>query len=149
MGMRLSEQRKVKRAMAEAFSYTADFSNIENWDPGVARSTKLGDGVVGLGTRFDLDVKFGSRQIPMVYEITAYEPPHRVVLVGRGETLDATDEIRFSQENGFTVIAYRADLTFRNALRFVIPFLGPVMRKVGKRALDGLAAALDTTAPDE
>ena len=132
--------------MAEAFSYTADFSNIENWDPGVARSTKLGDEAVGLGTRFDLDVRFGSRQIPMVYTITAYEPPHRVVLVGRGETLHATDEIRFSQENDLTVIDYRADLIFRNALRFVIPFLGPVMRKVGERALDGLAAALDPTA---
>ena len=149
MGVRLSEQRKVKRALAEAFRYTADFSNIENWDPGVARSTKLGDGAVGLGTRFDLDVRFGSRQIPMVYEITAYEPPYRVVLVGRGETLDATDEIRFSQENDLTVIDYRADLIFRNALRFVIPFLGPFMRKVGERALDGLAAALDTTALDE
>ena len=144
--MRLSEQRKVKRAIGEAFSYTADFSNIENWDPGVARSTKLDDGNVGLGTRFDLDVRFGSRQIPMVYEITAYEPHHRVVLVGRGETLDATDEIRFSQENDLTVIDYQADLMFRSALRFVIPFLGPVMRKVGERALDGLAAALDSPA---
>jgi len=147
--VKLNEQRKVKKALAEAFDYTADFSNIENWDPGVARSTKLDEGAIGLGTRFDLDVRFGSRQIPMVYTITAYEPPHRVVLVGRGETLDATDEIRFSQENDLTVIDYRADLIFRNALRFVIPFLGPVMRKVGERALDGLAAALDPTALDE
>ncbi|HEY6629517.1 MAG TPA: SRPBCC family protein [Acidimicrobiia bacterium] len=141
--MRLQEQRTVLRGLDEVFAYTADFSNIENWDPGVARSAKVGVEAVGVGTRFDLDVKFGSRIVPMTYEVTVYEPPKRVVLVGTGDTVGAIDEIRFSSQNGRTIIDYTADIEFRNFIRFLTPFMGSTMRKVGERALDGLVTALD------
>ena len=85
---------------------------------------------------------FGSSTIPMVYEVTAYEPPNRVVLIGKGDTLDAVDEITFSEQEGGTLIDYTADLTFHGAIRFVIPFMGPLMKRVGRRALDGLVAQL-------
>ena len=141
--MRLKEQRTVTRDLNHVFAYTADFSNIEDWDPGVTKSTKVSDGPVEVGTRFDLDVRFGSKTVPMTYEVTIYEPPHRVVLVGHGETLDAVDEIRFSSRDGRTVIDYTADLEFRNFIRFLTPVMGPTLRKVGEKALDGLVAALD------
>jgi dehydrogenase/reductase SDR family protein 12 len=141
--MRLQEQRTVGRDLDEAFAYTADFSNIENWDPGVARSRKVGEDPVTVGTRFDLDVRFGSRIVPMTYEVTVYEPPSRVVLVGTGDTVGAVDEIRFASENGRTIIDYTADLEFRNFIRFLTPLMGPTIRKVGERALDGLVTALD------
>ncbi|HSK06151.1 MAG TPA: hypothetical protein VK990_01440 [Acidimicrobiia bacterium] len=32
--MRLQEQRRVGRPRNEVFRYTADFANIEDWDPG-------------------------------------------------------------------------------------------------------------------
>ena len=141
--MRLKEQRTVTRGLSDAFAYTADFSNIEDWDPGVKTSTQVGDGPVEVGTRFDLDVRFRSKTFPMTYEVTVFEPPHRVVLVGHGETLDAVDEIRFSSQDGRTVIDYTADLEFRNFIRFLIPVMRPKLRKVGEQALDGLVAALD------
>jgi len=79
----------------------------------------------------------------MTYEVTVYEPPKRVVLVGTGDTVGAIDEIRFSPQNGRTIIDYTADIEFRNFIRFLTPFMGSAMRKVGERALDGLVAALD------
>ncbi|MGB7861540.1 MAG: SRPBCC family protein, partial [Acidimicrobiia bacterium] len=89
--MRLEEKRWVERAQEEVFQYTADFSNIQEWDPGVVSSKKTTAGPVGLGAKFELEVKFGSGTIPMVYEITEFEPNTRVVLVGSGEKLDAVD----------------------------------------------------------
>lgn len=141
--MRLQEQRSIDLPQAEVFAYTADFSNIENWDPGVTRSRKVGDGPVGPGTRFDLDVKFGAGTIPMVYEIDVYEPHERVVLIGKGDTLDAVDEIRFRTEGDHTIIDYSADLRFHNWIKYVVPLLAPMLRRVGTRAVDGLVAALD------
>jgi carbon monoxide dehydrogenase subunit G len=141
--MRLQEQRRVKTPQQPAFDYTADFSNIENWDPGVAGSRKIGDDPVGRGTRYDLDVKFGGRTVPMVYEINVFEPHERVVLIGKGETLDAVDEIRFRTEGDETVIDYTADLTFHNWIKYVVPFISPMLRRVGTRAVDGLVTALD------
>jgi len=141
--MRLQEQRRVKTPREPAFDYTADFTNIENWDPGVARSRKIGDDPVGRGTRYDLDVEFGGRTVPMVYEINVFEPHERVVLIGKGETLDAVDEIRFRTEGDETVIDYTADLTFHNWIKYVVPFISPMLRRVGTRAVDGLVTALD------
>ena len=141
--VRLVEQRCVERAQDEAFIYTADFSNIEDWDPGVVSSRRLGQGPVGVGAQFELEVKFGGGTMPMVYEITEYEPSDRVVLVGRGDKLIAVDEIRFARHDNMTVIDYTADLTFLNWFRHLTRFIGPSLKKVGTKALDGLAAELD------
>ncbi len=140
---RLIEQRWVARPQDEAFAYTADFSNIQDWDPGVVSSRKITSGPVGVGTRFDLEVKFGSGITQMIYEIAVYEPYRRVVLVGSGEKLHATDEIRFASHDKMTVIDYTADLSFRNFYRFLGPLLRARLDKVGRAALDGLAKSLD------
>ncbi len=141
--VRLVEQRWVERAQDEAFLYTADFSNIEDWDPGVVSSRRIGQGPVGVGSQFELEIKFGGATMQMVYEITEYEPSDRVVLVGRGDKLIAVDEIRFARHDNMTVIDYTADLTFLNWFRNVTRFMGPTLKKVGTKALDGLAAELD------
>ena len=67
--VRLQETRYVDRPLDEVFDYVADFDNIEDWDPGVEASKRQGD-TVGPGTKFDLEVRFGSGTAPMVYEIT-------------------------------------------------------------------------------
>ena len=140
--MRLHETRHIARPVGEVFAYTADFANIQEWDPGVTSSHRIGAGPVGEGARFDLVAKFGSSELPMIYEITRYEPDERVVLVGRGKTIEAVDDIRFEPRDGGTHVDYTADLTFLNWFRFVAPLLSPVMKRVGTRALDGLVAAL-------
>lgn len=141
--MRLHEERFVARPLDEVFAYTANFANIQDWDPGVLSSAKVGDDPVGVGTKYQLQVRFGLSTTPMVYEITAYEVPNRVVLVGTGENLTAIDEIRFASLGAGTQITYTADLRFKSALRFVTPLLSPLLERVGSKALDGLVEALD------
>jgi dehydrogenase/reductase SDR family protein 12 len=142
--VRLREHRQVGRPQVDVFTYAADFSNIEHWDPGVVSSTKVTDGPVGVGTRYELEVRFGFGTIPMIYEITVYEPHSRVVLVGRSAKLHAVDEIRFSGDGTTTLIDYAADLAFLSFLTYLTPLMGPVLKKVGTRALDGLAKAFGT-----
>lgn len=139
----LREHIVVPRDIASAFEYTADFSNIENWDPGVAESKKRDDAPVGLGSEFDLVVLFGSSRIPMTYTITEFDPPHRVVLVGKGEKLDAIDTITFSPSDSGTRIDYVAELTFHNFVRFIERLLGRTFKKVGEKAVSGLGRALE------
>jgi dehydrogenase/reductase SDR family protein 12 len=140
--MRLQEQRWVDNSLQQAFEYTADFSNIHEWDPGVETSHKAGNGPVGVGAKYDLELRFGVSTVPMVYEITEYEAPNRVVLVGKGENLHAIDEIRFSAQDNMTRIDYTADLEFQGLMKYLVPVLSPIVRRVGTRALDGLVEAL-------
>ena len=144
---RLHEQIITQTPIEAAFTYVADFNNIEHWDPGVAESAQIGSGPIGVGTRFDLLVVFGNRRIPMVYTITEFDPPNRVVLVGDGSTLTAVDEITFAAVPQGTAITYTADLAFKGVMRFVAPLLGSVLKGVGRKAVTGMAAALKANEP--
>ena len=146
---RLSEQIITETPIAEAFAYTADFGNIEDWDPGIAESAQNGKGPVGQGSKFDLLVAFGSRRSPMVYTITEFDPPHRVVLVGEGSSLTAIDEITFAEVPQGTAVTYTADLRFKGLMRFAAPFLGGILKEVGRKAVAGLQAALTRMEPSE
>lgn len=141
--MRLHETRHIDRPLDEVFAFTADFANAENWDPGVASSRRIGDGPPGVGARYDLMVVFGSREMPMTYEITEWEQDSRVVLFGKGDSIEAVDEIRFEARDDATFVEYTADLTFTNWVRFVVPLLSPMLTRVGEKALDGLVQALE------
>jgi carbon monoxide dehydrogenase subunit G len=143
MNMRLHEKRQIDRPIAEVFAFTADFANAEKWDPGVSSARRVGETLPGVGARYDLLVKFGSREVPMTYEVTEWEENRRVVLEGTGGTLRAVDVIRFEQREGGTLVDYTADLTFTNWVRFVAPLLSPMLKRVGERALDGLVEALE------
>jgi uncharacterized protein YndB with AHSA1/START domain len=140
--MRLEETRFVDRPLEEVFDYTADFGHIADWDPGVVSSRRNQSGPVGSGARFDVEVRFGWGVMPMTYEITEYDRPHRLVLIGRGKSLVAVDDIRFKRENDVTRIDYTADLDFGGVMALVAPLIPGRMRKVGRDALDGLAGVL-------
>lgn len=140
---RIHETRLIDRPIDAVFEYTADFGHIADWDPGIASSNPVGDDAVGVGSQFELDVAFGASRIPMVYEITDYEPNQRVVVVGRGEKIEAVDEILFTEQGGQTLVDYTADLTFHNYVKYLAPFMGSMFKKVGERALDGLKEALE------
>ena len=100
------------------------------------------DGPPGVGLKYELMVSFGPREVPMTYEITEWKQDSRVVLEGRGETVEAVDVVQFEADEGGTAVDYTADLTFPNWIRFVAPLMSRVLRKVGARALDGLVEAL-------
>lgn len=144
---RLHEQIVTKTPIDQAFAFTADFNNLQQWDPGIAASAQIGNGPIGVGTSFNVMAEFGSRQVPMVYTITDFDPPNRVVLVGEGSTLTAVDEITFAEVPQGTAITYTADLTFKGIMRFAAPFLGKALEQVGRKAVEGLAASLRAGQP--
>ena len=72
--IRLQENIEVPRAIDDVSAYTSNFTNAEQWDPGVAESARTGQGPIGIGTAFKLRVKFGPRSIPTIEG--AQEAPH-------------------------------------------------------------------------
>jgi uncharacterized protein YndB with AHSA1/START domain len=93
------------------FAYLADFSNAFEWDPGTESSVARDGAEPAEGTVYDLVVTFGSRTLPMTYEITSIEENKRVVLSGDGSTTKAVDTMTFSPTaDGGTVVTYEADI---------------------------------------
>ncbi len=139
---RLRERIQTPLPIEDAFAYLADFANSEEWDPGVATAERIGAGEVGVGTRFRLGVRQGDRVTPMEYRITIFEPPRRVVLVGSGSRVEATDDIRFEANAAGTVVEYIADINLTGILRLAQPFMGGTFRRIAEDASDGISRTL-------
>lgn len=149
--IRLQESLETPRSARECFFYTADFRNLTGWDPTAVEARKTTPGPLGVGTAFDIVVRFGPRRLPMRYVITAFEPPHRVVLSGEGETVSAVDEIRFEPlahfDGGGTRVIYTVDLTLKEAGTLTEQAAKPIVMLNGKRSIMGLARALAEDPP--
>lgn len=140
----LQETRTINRPLNEVFAYAADFSNSEEWDPGVDSAKADDPGPVRVGSSYSLEGTFGPSTLPMRYEVVEYEPPHRVVLQGRGEKFDALDTMEFtSPSDGSTRVSYTAEITLFGPLRFLGPLMNWPLDRMGEKALDGLVGVLE------
>ncbi|MGZ8607053.1 MAG: SRPBCC family protein [Actinomycetota bacterium] len=139
----LREELEVDRPLDLVFGFVGDFANAERWDPGMASSRGLTEGPVRVGSRYDLIVLFKDRRLPMTYEVTAFDPPHRVELRGTGSTVNALDDIRFEATDRGTRIRYTADLRLKGMLRLAEPFVRSRFLETGRRAMEGMRTALE------
>ncbi len=138
----LREHIQTSLPIDEAFAFVADFANSKDWDPGVATSSRIDDGPLGVGARFDLGVQMRGRVTPMEYEITTFDSPNRVVLTGSGSGVAAVDDIRFQSTEAGTDIEYIADIRLRGLMRLVEPFVGGAFAEIGRNARDGMQRKL-------
>ena len=132
-----------------AFDYVANFEHIVEWDPGVTAVRKTTDGPPSVGTEYDLDLSYGGSPISMVYRITEWDPPRRVVLEGDGDRTFAVDRISFLPSAQGTSVEYHADIRMKGIYRVAEPFLGKLFRKVGDGAVEGLDRRLRELSSEE
>ena len=142
-------EREIETACSQqrAFEFVADFSTTQEWDPGVPKARRLDNGPIGIGSRFELVSRFGSKEQTIVYEITAFDPPNSVTLVGDGTTFRGTDVISLTpRDAGGTHIRYTADLGLKGLAAVALPFIGSKLDEMSDRAVEGMKAALDSRA---
>lgn len=132
----------VPRPIDEVYDFVADFANVAEWDPGIARSEQTGGAGLEIGATYAVTAVFNGREIPMEYRVTDLEPGRRVVLAGEGATVTAVDDIRFSTSGTGTRIDYSADLRLKGLLRLTEPLLGGAFRRLIDAAMAGLAQRL-------
>lgn len=130
---------------AEAFAYMADVTNFPEWDPGVVHVRPVPGTGPGPGAAYDLTVHAGAKTV-MRYEVKAFEPPRRVLLVARTPFLVSEDEVRVEATASGSTVTYDAKLTFRGPLTLAAPLLDPMLgvafRRLGDRAAAGLRRVL-------
>jgi carbon monoxide dehydrogenase subunit G len=120
------------------FARVSDFSTTAQWDPGVVEAQKLTSGGVDIGSRFRLVARFMGRNSELVYEVTEFDPGHRVVLRGENSTVLSVDEIIVEPDASGSRVIYSADLTLKGPLKLADPLLGLAFDGIAKKALAGL-----------
>jgi uncharacterized protein YndB with AHSA1/START domain len=137
-----TESRVLPHPVEAVFDFVADFSRTPEWDPGVLDSRRLDpwEQPVGVGSRFHVVALFGTQRVPMEYRILEHTRPTHLVLEGTSRWNRARDDIRFeSLGERESRITWTLELSFLGASRLMEPFMGPLVRRLGRIALDGLA----------
>ncbi len=136
----LDETIDVSRPLHEAFSYLADFSRIEEWDPAVERGTRLTEGPPGVGTEYRIDMKAG---FALRYRVVEFEPDRRIRMTVDSRFFTANEEIRFRTVGKRTRVRYIAEFDFPAPIAAFSRRFPGVMDRVGKSAMAGLQEALE------
>ncbi len=126
----------------QAFAYMADFSHASAWDPSVEEASRTSEST-GLGSAFDLLVRFAGRKLPMRYEIVSYEPPRLVVLESRQKAFVSKDTITVAATPNGSTIHYDALLEFSGVAKLFDPIMQLLFRRTGDKAAAGMRAALN------
>jgi carbon monoxide dehydrogenase subunit G len=135
---RISAPLSVPTPIEVAFDNVADFTTTATWDPGITASERLDHGPLGIGSRFEVQAKLGPVSVPLVYEITAYERPHRVVLETKGLLHHGVDDVTFVAEDGGTQVTWKAMFRLRGPGRLIDPVLAVGFRRTVAEAVEGL-----------
>jgi hypothetical protein len=137
----------VPLPLDETFAYLSRFSSAAEWDPGVRSARMVTPDPVGLGSVFEMEAVFLGNSVPLRYEITGFDPPHRVVVAAENASVRSTDQIDFTRDSsGATVVEYNADLALQGLARLATPVFALAFRRIGDRASDGLLATLTARA---
>lgn len=121
-----------------AFDNVADFTTTAHWDPGITAARRLDDGPIGLGSRFEVQLDLGRFRVPLVYEITTYDRPERVVLETTGLLYHGEDDVTFASIGEDTLVTWNALFRLRGPGRLLDPVLGVGFRRIAAEAVAGL-----------
>lgn len=115
------------------FAYLAEFTSAAEWDPSVRKATRLDDGPVGVGSRFEITSHFAGRDITLVYEIVEHDPAaRRVVLRAENGSTEGIDTITVADD---ATVTYDAKIEVDGlAGKLMDPALGLLFGRLGAKA---------------
>jgi len=136
----LDETIEVKRPLHEVFAYVAEFSRIDEWDPGVARGTRLTPGAPGVGSEYRIDMKAG---FSLHYTVIEFEQDARMLMTVDSRVFTAREEISFRKTRTGTAVRYLAKFDFPLPLAVANRLYPAAMDRVAKSTMVGLKRALE------
>ncbi|PZS29745.1 MAG: polyketide cyclase [Pseudonocardiales bacterium] len=133
----------VARPVATVFTYLADFTHTEQWDPGTVRTTRTDDGPLGVGSRFHNVSEFRGRRTELDYEVKRFDQDEHLTFTGTNKTVTATDDLALRATGTGTQITYRAHFTFKRWARLAEPLLRFGFGKIADETVAQLQATLE------
>jgi hypothetical protein len=117
----------------------ADLRNFAEWDPGVSSAVLSEGSEPGLDAVYDVAAS-GTK---LRYRTVEFESPVRMVAEAVTKRLRSYDVIEVEAHEDGSKVAYDATLELNGPAKILDPVLGLFFDRIGDRAADGLAKALD------
>jgi len=123
----------------DAFDYLSDHRNELEWNPAIERIEKVGDGPVGLGTRFTAKWK---NSPTLQLDIVEYDPPHTWT-THNGGPIEATVRFRLEPVGGGTKLNADFEAVPHGWFRLIFPIFLARLRKEERANMTYLREALE------
>lgn len=133
-------------SQGQAFDYMSHLVNFADWDPNVRRVEQVVGNGPALGAVYDVTVNGVRGEMTLRYHVVEFDPPRRLTVRATTAAVVSEDRIEVVEGPRGSVVTYDARLGFRGALRLLNPLLGPVLRRIGRRAEAGLRRRLEELA---
>jgi carbon monoxide dehydrogenase subunit G len=135
----------VTPSPAVVLDYLKDFSHAVEWDPGTESCTRIGTGLVGVGSRWHNTSKIAGVSTELVYELTELSDTH-LKLVGSNDTATSTDTITVVPAGSGSEVTYEAVIEMKGAAKLTEPVVKLVFEKIGNDTEDDMTTVLNRLA---
>jgi hypothetical protein len=116
----------IQRPIEEVFATVADAGRFHEWNPTIRRARQITDGEVGLGSKFEWDLRgFGT----VVQEFGEFEKPARIRIVPHIRQLRGGHLFLFSRKASATRIDHELEMRPAGWFRLFAPMMGVMGRK--------------------
>ncbi len=99
----------ISRPRQEVFDFLSNTENVPVWDSSVVHAEQIGDGPVGVGTRFRGTSKIIGRRFDWVTESTQFDPPVKSVFHAAEGSMVFTISYSLEPQRDGTRLTYRID----------------------------------------
>lgn len=111
------------------FDFVADECNEPRYNPQMLSVEKLTPGPVGVGTRYDAQMRSGSRTLPLTLEFTCFERPNRLRSHSEFSGMNIDGELAFESLGGSTRMRWVWNLAPQGGMKL----LGPLISWMGRK----------------
>ena len=141
--IRIAATVRIDKPIEEVFDYILDFENAAEWQTGVVKSLKVSDGPVGVGTRFEEDVRMVARKVRAVCVISGVEPGESVSFVATSAPIDYQGEFLFERDGAGTQVKIVASAEMKGAWKLLGPLFALDARSGARKELGRIKTALE------
>jgi uncharacterized membrane protein len=119
----------IHRPVDDVFEYVADERNEPTYNRTMRSAEMIGDGPIGVGTRWHAVVDGAGSPVAMTIEVTGFDRPHRLASSTRVDTIEIDGAMTFEPVDGGTRMRWSWDMRLRGGMRL----FSPVLAHMGRR----------------
>ena len=133
----------IARPAEVVFDTVADQRNEPSYNPTMTQSTKVTDGPIGVGTRFEATVISRGTPRPVTTEYTTFERPHRIDSRSVMDGATVHGHIRCDPTPANTRFSWEWEVRLTGPARLAGPLIGMIGRRQERTIWTGLKLYLE------
>jgi carbon monoxide dehydrogenase subunit G len=133
----------VQAPVGRVAAYLSDLTTSVDWDPHTQSCTRLDDGPLGLGARYEHTRAYGPYRATVTFEVVEYEPGAHIVWRGDTELAEGREEFEFAAGDDGTVVTHAVEVRLRGVARFGQRLVPAVMARIADDGTQRLRESLE------